>query len=139
MKRILIAIATLGLATAVLAATEAHTNALIDRIKPSGNVCVAGQACDTAQVVASASGSGAARDGATVYQQACLACHMTGAAGAPIMGDAAAWAERIDKGLETLIANSISGIGAMPAKGGCANCSDEEIAAATEYLVDNSR
>lgn len=139
MKRILLALATLGLATAVLAATEAHTNALIDRIKPSGNVCVAGEACDTAQVAATSAVASAARDGATVYQQACLACHMTGAAGAPILGDTGAWSARIDKGLDTLIANAISGIGAMPAKGGCGNCSDEEIAAATEHMVNSSR
>lgn len=138
MKRILLALATLGLATVVLAATEAHTNALIDRIKPSGNVCVSGQPCDTAQV-STTTVAQAARDGATVYQQACLACHMTGAAGAPVMGNAGAWASRLDKGMDTLIANAINGIGAMPAKGGCGNCSDEEVAAATEYLVNNSR
>ncbi|MEP2614970.1 c-type cytochrome, partial [Marinobacter alexandrii] len=66
-------------------------------------------------------------------------CHNTGAAGAPKKGDAAAWAPRIDKGMETLISHAVNGFNAMPAKGGCASCPDEEIASAVEYLVSESQ
>ena len=79
------------------------------------------------------------RSGSEVYDAVCMACHTTGAAGAPKIGDAAAWSDRIPKGLETLIDHAINGFNAMPAKGGCASCPDEEIAAAVEYLVEESQ
>jgi len=74
-------------------------------------------------------------DGEAVYNSACMACHMTGAAGAPIMGDTGAWAPRLEKGIDELYANSINGIGAMPPKGGFTNLSDEEVNAAVDYML----
>ena len=68
-----------------------------------------------------------------------MACHTTGAAGAPVIGDAAAWAPRIEKGIDTLIDHAINGFNAMPAKGGCSNCPDEEITAAVEHMVEQSK
>ena len=60
--------------------------------------------------------------------------------GAPKFGDAAAWAARVDaKGLETIYANAINGIGMMPAKGTCMSCSDDDIKATTDYMVENSQ
>ena len=78
-------------------------------------------------------------DGEAVYNQACMACHMTGAAGAPIMGDEDAWAPRLEQGMDTLYAHSIEGFGAMPPKGGFANLSDEEVKAAVDYMVEPVR
>lgn len=78
-------------------------------------------------------------DGEAVYNQACMACHMTGAAGAPIKGDTEAWAPRIEKGMETLYDHSINGFNAMPAKGGNASLSDEEVKAAVDYMVEESQ
>ncbi|MGM0782644.1 MAG: c-type cytochrome [Pseudomonadota bacterium] len=78
-------------------------------------------------------------DGEAVYNQACMACHMTGAAGAPIKGDADAWAPRIEKGMETLYDHSLNGFNAMPAKGGNASLSDEEVKAAVDFMVENSQ
>ena len=82
-------------------------------------------------------------DGAAVYQQACFACHGTGAAGAPKMGDAAAWASRIAKGMPMLFQHSIEGFqgdtGIMPPKGGRADLSDEQVKAAVEYMVSQSK
>jgi cytochrome c5 len=57
-------------------------------------------------------------------------------AGAPVTGEADAWSSRVDKGMETLISHAINGFNAMPAKGGCSSCPDEEIQAAVEYMVD---
>ena len=68
-----------------------------------------------------------------------MACHTTGAAGAPVIGNADQWAPRIDKGMDTLIDHAINGFNAMPAKGGCASCSDEEIVAAIEHIIDESQ
>jgi cytochrome c5 len=73
-------------------------------------------------------------DGAAIYAQVCQACHVTGAAGAPIPGTDA-WAERAAKGEEVLLASAINGLNAMPAKGGRMDMSDAEIKAAVEHML----
>lgn len=84
--------------------------------------------------------SGAAMaDGAATYQQACVACHMTGAAGAPKLEDKAAWAPRIAQGTDVLYASALKGKGAMPPKGGQAQLSDEDIKAAVDYMVSQAQ
>ncbi|MDX5376169.1 MAG: c-type cytochrome [Halomonas sp.] len=75
-------------------------------------------------------------DGEAVYNQACMACHMTGAAGAPIRGDADAWAPRVEKGIDTLYTHAIEGFNAMPPKGGQMGLSDEEVKAAVDFMVE---
>lgn len=75
---------------------------------------------------------------AELYQSACLACHSTGAAGAPKIGDASAWAARLDKGLDALVSSAVNGIGAMPPRGG-SQFSDQQIRAVIEYILDSSR
>ena len=61
------------------------------------------------------------------YNTYCVACHSTGAAGAPISGDAAAWADRKAKGVDALVASAKAGKGAMPPMGLCADCTDDEL------------
>lgn len=78
---------------------------------------------------------GKARDGATVYNTVCMACHGSGAAGAPKAGDKSAWAPRIAKGTAALVKSAIAGKGAMPPKGGNADLTDAEMKAAVEHLV----
>lgn len=73
-------------------------------------------------------------DGAAVYASACQACHMAGAAGAPIPGSDP-WNERAGKGLEALAYSAINGLNAMPAKGGRADLSDAEVTAAVEHML----
>ena len=97
-----------------------------------------GEDCGS-QMADAGAASGEPRDGATVYSSGCAACHDSGAAGAPKTGDAGAWAARIDKGMDTLVKHAYEGFNAMPAKGMCADCSEEEIAAAVEYIVDKSQ
>lgn len=109
------------------------------RIQPIGTVCVQGEDCGQAAPAQASNGGGEPRSGEEVYASACQACHASGAAGAPILGDEAAWADRIDKGMETLVSNAINGYNAMPAKGGCGNCSDEEIELAVQHIVDESQ
>ncbi len=84
---------------------------------------------------AAAKSDGKPRDGATVYQSVCMACHASGAAGAPKAGDKAAWAPRIATGTAALVNSVTNGKGAMPPKGGGADLSDAEIKAAVEHLV----
>lgn len=82
---------------------------------------------------------GAPRDGATVYNTICMACHATGAAGAPKAGDKAAWAPRIATGMEALLNSALNGKGAMPPRGGGADLTDAEVAAAVEHLIGLSK
>jgi cytochrome c5 len=79
------------------------------------------------------------KDGATVFNTVCGACHNTGVAGAPKAGDKAAWAPRIAQGNATLYKTAIAGKGAMPPKGGAADLSDDEIKAAVDHLVGLSK
>lgn len=68
------------------------------------------------------------------YKASCTFCHSTGAAGAPKTGDKAAWAPRLEKGMDALLKSSKSGIGAMPAMGMCNTCTDEDFKALIEYM-----
>jgi cytochrome c5 len=70
-----------------------------------------------------------------------MACHTTGAGGAPVLGDVAAWADRIAKGTDVLYASGINGVPGtgMIAKGGCMACSDEEINAAVDFMIAGSQ
>ncbi len=81
--------------------------------------------------------------GQKVYKTTCFACHMTGAAGAPKVGDTAAWAPRIAQGIDTLTEHAINGFkgstGFMPPRGGRGNLSDEEVKGAIEYMVSQSQ
>ena len=84
-----------------------------------------------------------AMTGPQVYNSACIACHGTGVGGAPMVADAAAWEERIAKGVETLNQHAIEGFtgeaGVMPAKGGRTDLSDQEVIDAVEYMLAESR
>jgi cytochrome c5 len=104
------------------------------RIKPVGESCLAGDSSCGGAVAAASSGP---RSGQEVYDAACMACHTTGAAGAPKLGDAAAWADRVAGGIDALYDVGINGLAGtgMIAKGGCVDCSDEEVKAAVDYML----
>jgi cytochrome c5 len=123
--------------SSAFAQEEAARNAIAERLAPVGQLCLQGQDCGTASAPpAAASSGGGDIDGGDIYSNVCSACHETGAAGAPIRGDEEAWAERTEQGFATLLDHSINGIGAMPARGGNPNLSDEEMEAATKYMVE---
>ena len=106
-------------------------------------------ACDRANDAGS--GIGAAKDtvsdavdpGESIYKSRCAACHGTGVAGAPRLGDKTAWANRIAQGNATLLQHAIEGFkgdkGYMPPKGGYLSLSDEEIAITVQYMVTQSQ
>lgn len=94
---------------------------------PSGEAVVQAAAAQPMETAA-------APDGAAIYASVCQACHISGAAGAPIPGTDA-WAERVGKGAELLYANAINGINAMPAKGGRMDLSDAEVEAAVDHML----
>ncbi|MGH8128018.1 MAG: c-type cytochrome [Gammaproteobacteria bacterium] len=76
--------------------------------------------------------------GDKIYHAHCAACHASGLAGAPRYGDAKQWATRLKLGLDKLHQNALDGIGAMPPKGGCTDCSKAQIVSAVDYIVDGS-
>lgn len=76
--------------------------------------------------------------GKKVYESVCMACHDSGAAGAPKFGDKAAWAPRLAKGVDGLLASAAKGLNAMPPKGGYGG-SDAEFKAAVEYLANSAK
>lgn len=77
----------------------------------------------------------AAADGEKIYKGTCLACHAAGVANAPKLGDKAAWAPRIAKGDDALLSSVTKGLNAMPPKGGCMTCSEDDLRAAVAYMV----
>jgi len=77
--------------------------------------------------------------GKVIYEQTCAACHATGLVGAPKMGDKEVWSIHIHHGLEHMTESVINGKGAMPAKGGNASLSDDEVKAAVSYIFEQSR
>ena len=122
--------------------TEAERTAIEARIMPHGRVCLEGdENCGPDAMAAVAMTGASARSGEEVYNAACLACHATGVANAPKLGDAAAWASRLAKGMDTLYEVGLNGLPGttMIAKGGCMACSDEEVRAAVDYMVDSVR
>ena len=90
-----------------------------------------------------AASASAMADGQATYTQACAACHATGAAGAPKLGDKAVWKDRIAQGNDTMYDHAIKGfkgkVGFMPAKGGRADLSDDAVKAAVDYMVSQSK
>ena len=82
----------------------------------------------------------AALGGEEVYNTACIACHMTGAGGAPLLGDVSAWETRLAQGKPLVVQRAVEGyigeMGIMPAKGGRLDLSDEEVENAVTYMLD---
>lgn len=129
-------ILSLGALTAI--ADHDSDESIVERISSVGSLCIEGEKCKAPVAKAAAAPTGP-RSGADVYAGSCSACHGTGAAGAPKLGDAAAWGPRAAKGLDVLLANALNGINAMPPKGMCMDCSDDEIKDAVAHMVDNSK
>ncbi len=107
--------------------SAAHEEAVAKRIKPVGEV-----------MVAAAGGTQQIRDGKTVTEAACAACHVSGALNAPKIGDKAAWGKLAARGLDALTASAIKGVRQMPARGGNPDIPDVEIARAIVYMANQS-
>jgi cytochrome c5 len=107
-----------------------------ERIRPVGEV-VTQAAAPTA--AAAPTVAAAPRSGEAVYQATCVVCHGAGVAGAPKLGDAAAWAPRLAQGKDTLLQHAMQGFNVMPPKGTCADCSEAELRAAVDYLASKAQ
>ena len=82
---------------------------------------------------------GKPRSGEAIYNSVCKACHEAGVAGAPKTGDKAAWAPRLAAGAATLLKTAAAGKGAMPARGGAPDLTDDELKAAVTYLTGKAK
>ena len=127
------------LAAVALDLTDQQRADIEARIQPFSAVCVQGEACGGGSDALAAASAG--RSGEDTYNAACMAYHSAGIAGAPKVGDQVAWAGRISKGMDALYDSGINGIAGtgMIARGGCADCSDNEIRLAVDFMVDGSR
>ena len=131
MRKMFVTLLTV-LSIASVQAAEPTRDEIADRIKPVGQVYLQGAEPEQAQDTGPKSGD-------QVYNTSCSACHGSGVMGAPKMGDAGAWASRVAQGMDTLAEHAINGFKGMPAKGGCMACSDDEIKAAVDYMVEGSK
>lgn len=131
-KKMLVAPAAV-LALWAVTAQATTDEAIAERLKPVGEVCIMGEECKGVETVAASAGGGA-RTADDIIAKHCNACHGAGVLGAPKVGDTAAWQARATNGIDGLLAHAISGLNAMPPKGTCADCSDDELRAAIEKM-----
>ncbi len=115
---------------------EISEEAVKENTAPVGEVNVASESGGTEAPASSSSGG----KGQEIYDGVCFACHAQGLAGAPKQGDKATWADRLAQGNDKLYSNAINGYtGAsgsmMPAKGGRADLSDDDVKAAVDYMI----
>ncbi len=113
---------------------------IVERIKAVGEVCIQGEDCASGAattVVVADTGGGVQSN----YNASCATCHNAGVAGAPKLGDVDEWAKRVEEqGIDALYAASINGIPpAMPAKGMCFSCSDDDLRALVDYMIAESK
>jgi cytochrome c5 len=118
--------------TSVVLQAGSVEDGIVSRIHAVGSICIEGEDCAKVMTIAAA-GPRSAED---VYNKGCLACHASGAAGAPKFRIAADWTARLALGMDSLYSNAINGKGAMPARGLCPNCSDDEVKAAVDYMIE---
>ena len=110
---------------------QENSNSIAERIAPVGQF--------SATTVAAAAPAAAEPLSAEQVYASCAACHDSGTLDAPILGNAEQWADRLTQGIDALYANAINGINNMPAKGGNASLSDDEVRAAVDYILEKSK
>jgi cytochrome c5 len=120
--------------TEELSLTEKQETEISERLAPEGEVALEKDVA-SAPVAAASSGP---RSGEEIFKTKCTACHGTGVGGAPKVGEAAQWEARVAQGVDTLYANAINGVRGMPAKGLCMDCSDDELKATVDYMLEQN-
>ncbi len=112
------------------------------RIQPSAGV-YAGEtgraeaaAAAAAQTAALPAAYGGRMDPQEIYNGVCAACHATGAAGSPVLNEPSQWTSRLAQGVDTLVSNAVNGINLMPAKGGRADLTDDQVRVTVEWMVE---
>jgi cytochrome c5 len=126
-------------------AADTATQAVGDAAKATGDVAAKAADATTAAatgaaaaVAGAAAGATGAVDGEKTYKGLCFSCHDMGIAGAPKLGDKAAWAPRVATG-DALYVSALNGKNAMPAKGGNPALSEAEVKASVDWMVAQSK
>ncbi|WP_300428899.1 cytochrome c5 family protein [Candidatus Thioglobus sp.] len=107
---------------------------LAERIQPFGQVYLEGD-IDVNAIKAPVKTAAKARSGEQIYTTTCASCHSVGVLGAPKFGNKADWAPRVKRGIADLVKVAITGTGAMPPRGTCMDCSDDELKAAIDHMT----
>src|SRR2546430_2326715 len=126
-------VAIILLVQLVVSRPAADPNAITDeaiakRLQPVGRV-----------EFGAAGAAAGSRSGEQAYKADCTTCHQTGVAGAPKLGDKAAWAPHLMHGTDGLLQSALKGKGAMPPKGGNPSLSDDDVRAAVEFMVSQGK
>lgn len=137
-KTLVSALSLLAISTFPVTAMASNVDDIQQRVKKIGKLNIGDAAPPAAPAQSSENTAPAQINGADLYQANCFACHGTGAAGAPILGQADVWAPRIANGEATLIDHAINGFNAMPPRGGFP-LSDDEIKAVVAYMIEKSQ
>ncbi len=123
------------------ASNDEYTRSVIQqRIAPVGQVKIAPTTTTTKTTITSTqaitvNNNPAENSGEAIYKSNCSVCHATGLAGAPKFADKAAWQERAKKGINSLVESAIKGLNAMPPRGTCTTCTDDQLKQAIEYML----
>jgi|SRR5690554_3714785 len=134
---LILGLAGCGSETKDVVLSPGQEKAVSERLAPDGQVVLESEVASAGPSAAAAGGE--PRPAEEIYNKSCMSCHMTGAAGAPKLGDVAAWAPRLEQGIDTLYTHAIQGIRGMPPKGLCMDCSDEELEHTVDYIIANSQ
>ena len=110
--------------------------AITERLQPVGKVSIDGASASASPLATAIVGVGEPKD---IYEHNCKMCHQTGLAGAPKFGNKADWQPRIDQGLDVLLQAAWSGIRAMPPKGNCLKCTQDDIKKTIQFMVDATK
>ncbi len=124
-----------GSAGAVMMPQQDDESAIKERIAPIGKVRLAGEEAQNGNGGQSAAAD--PRSGQQVYDKFCAACHTPGVLNAPRINNAEDWEPRLAQGMDTVFKHAWEGYNAMPAKGTCGDCSEDEIMAAIEYMTSD--
>ena len=147
--RLIFFITSLLLTLNIFAAEDNSPSAIEKRIAPVGTVNISEQAPvlketpeSKVETPASSTSSTQAKTtqnkGQQIYQTKCSICHAAGVAGAPKLTDSAEWQKRYQQGMQVLLQHVLQGFNAMPPKGTCTDCSEQDLQDAIDYMLKQS-
>ena len=126
----------LTLATFSSQANHMAKETIDKRTSPVGQVHVEGMAKDGSETAEVSAAPAEPRTGEALYNTYCIACHGTGLANAPKLGDAVAWNKILEIGIDDLVISAKTGKNVMPPMGNCADCTDDELISAINFMSE---
>lgn len=122
--------------TGSLYAEDFDRQQILERIAPIGQVHLEKKAGEVAPAAKTVESTPTKAPGQAIYESRCIVCHAEGVAGAPKFRNASDWGPRMaNTNIEGLVAIAVKGLNAMPPKGTCGECSEDDIKAAIQYML----